>query len=58
MEKNRALTQIDVELRGLAGLAQTMESSTNETLMALADLLGPAVDRLFELVETLEDSEE
>ena len=49
--------QIDTELRGLAGLAQTMGKSTDETLLALSDLIGPAVDRLFELTEQLESGD-
>lgn len=58
MADREAVEKINTELRGLAGLAQVMGKSTDETLMALADLIGPAVDRLFELVEELEGGEE
>ena len=58
MDRREVAEKIGTELRGLAGLAQMMEKSTDETLMALADLIGPAIDRLFGLVEELQSGEE
>ena len=38
------------------GLSQVMNTSENEALFALADLLGPAVNRLLNLIEELEQA--
>ena len=51
-EQRRKLSgDITTELCGLSGLSQVMNTSENETLFALADLLGPAVNRLLGLLE-------
>lgn len=51
-EKRRKLNgDITTELCGLSGLSQVMNTSENEALFALADLLGPAVNRLLGLLE-------
>ena len=50
-EKRRKLSgDITTELCGLSGLSQVMNTSENEALFALADLLGPAVNRLLGLL--------
>lgn len=51
-EKRRKLSgDITTELCGLSGLSQVMDTSENEALFALAELLGPAVNRLLDLLE-------
>lgn len=56
-EQRRKLTcDITTELCGLSGLSQVMNTSENEALFALADLLGPAVNRLLNLIEELEQA--
>lgn len=51
-EQRRKLSgDITTELCGLSGLSQVMNTSENEALFALADLLGPAVNRLLGLLE-------
>lgn len=52
------MTKINTELTSLAGLAQTMEKSTDETLQALADLLEPAANRLYGYIKQLENMDE
>lgn len=56
-EQRRKLSgDITTELCGLSGLSQVMNTSENEALFALADLLGPAVNRLLNLIEELEQA--
>lgn len=56
-EKRRKLSgDITTELCGLSGLSQVLNTSENEALFALADLLGPAVNRLLNLIEELEQA--
>lgn len=45
-----------IELHGLKGLAMAMEESGSEITLALSDLLGPAVNRLLNLIEELEQA--
>lgn len=56
-EKRRKLSgDITTELCGLSGLSQVLNTSENEALFALADLLGPVVNRLLNLIEELEQA--
>ena len=45
-----------IELHGQKGLAMAMEESGSEITLALSDLLGPAVNRLLNLIEELEQA--